>query len=257
MNPKKSFILVVTFAVCLFGLQTSLLGQEPNDIAELKVIITNLEKQIEQKNRLLEKIKKDLIVEREEKERLIKLCREAGVSFEKTGSPVEADYQVCQTSIKPGVISDSMETVGFTKIAVGEVGWIASLKIQQIIDSNNAIVEIGQHTVGSGSGGGGGGITRLPAGSAIPSRLASAPHRPDDIPYQTVWLKGIQTNGFADDTRQTIHHYFAVTGTKTYQTAIDSDKTLYVIEPVILSPKRLKQETLHYEELKKQMKKGR
>jgi hypothetical protein len=237
MNHKKSFILVVTFAVYLFGLQTSLWGQESNDIAELKTIITNLEKRIEQKDQLLEKIKKDLLSERTEKERLVTLCREAGINFEKnTESPIEADYQVCQTPIKPGVISGSIppSLSGFTKIEIDALDWVDTLRIQRIIDTNNAIVEIVLHnddgTVGIGSG------------------ISTT------IPCQTVWLKGVQTNGFADDTRQTINHYFAVTGTKTYQTAMGSQKTLYVIEPVILSPKRLKQQTLHYEDLKKQLK---
>ncbi|MCJ7662961.1 MAG: hypothetical protein MUO24_01820, partial [Desulfobacterales bacterium] len=65
-----------------------------------------------------------------------------------------------------------------------------------------------------------------------------------------------QTDGFADDTSQIVNHHFVITGTKTYNTAMGSHTTLYVVEPVILSPKRLKQETLRYEDLKKQWNRG-
>jgi len=225
-------------AIFVLGLHTKLLGQDTNDITELKTIIANLEEQIERKDRILEKIKEDVLAikrelsaERKEKERLIRLCREAGISFEKTEDPIEGDYQVCQIPIKPAVLSDSMRTLGFTKIEVGELGWVSSLKIEQIVDSNNAIVEV--HTWYSD------GSQNISWGVF-------------DVPSVAVRVRGVQMEGFADDTTQKINHYFAVTGTKTYKTAIGGSKTLCVIEPVILSPKRLKQETQHYKDLKKQ-----
>ena len=229
MSSKKCLILVVTFATCLLGLHTMLWGQEPNDIAELKTIIAKLEKQIEQQEKKIKKIREELQAEKEVNQRLTKICREAGINFEKTESPMEVDYQVCQTPVKAAVLSDSMKTLGFTDLKVGALGWISSLTIEQIIDANNAIVRI-----------------QLEAGEPIsPDRFY--------LLNRTVWLKGVQTDGLADDTWLTINHHFVITGTKTYNIAM---KTLYVIEPVILSPKRLKQETLRYEDLKKQWSRG-
>lgn len=233
MRSKKRFIIGVTFAACLFGLHTTLWGQESNDVnnvVELKMTIAKLEKQIEQQERQLKRMREELQAEKEENQRLTKICREAGINFEKVESPMEVDYQVCQTPIKPVVLSESMKTLEFTETEVGALGWIGSLIIQQIIDANNAIVRI-----------------RLEIGEPIsnPERL-----------FRTVWLKGVQTDGFADDTSQIVNHHFVITGTKTYDTAMGSHTTLYIIEPVILSPKRLKQETLRYEDLKEQWSRG-
>lgn len=240
---------MVTLASCLFGLHTTLWGQEPNDvndIEELKTIIAKLEKQIEQQEskirRLREELragreelragKEELQVEKEENKRLIKICREAGINVEKTESPTQADYEVCTTPIEPNnILSDSMETLGFTALGVGALGWISYFPIEQIIDANNAIVTI-----------------RMVA-ARDPTYEEIKAHKFD----VTVWLKGVQTKGRADNTLLKVNHYFAVTGTKTYDTAIGSHTTLYVIEPVILSPKRLKQETLRYEERKRQL----
>jgi len=230
MRSKKCFIIGVMLAACLFGLRTMLWGQEPNDIEELKTTITKLEKQIEQQEKKIKRLREDLQAEKEENQRLTKICREAGINFEKTERPMVVDYQVCQTPIKPAVLSDSMETLGFTKLEVGELGWINGLKIEQIIDANNAIV-----------------IIQLETGEPVTNM---------GVPIRTVWLKGVQTDGLADDKWLTINHHFVITGTKTYNTAMGSHKTLYVIEPVILSPKRLKQETLHYEDLKEQWSRG-
>jgi DNA gyrase/topoisomerase IV subunit A len=225
MSTKKCFV-VLAVVVCLAA---TLWGQEPNDIAELKMTIAKLEKQIEHKEQQLKKMREELQAEREKNQKLTRICREAGINFETTESPMEVDYEVCRTPIKPAILSNSMKTLEFTETEVGALGWIDSLIIQQIIDANNAIVRIGLRTGGP----------------------ISSPE------YRTVWLKGVQTDGFADETSQIVNHHFVITGTKTYDTAIGSQTTLYVVEPVILSPKRLKQETLRYEGLMKQWRRGK
>jgi hypothetical protein len=242
MRYRTCFIIGAILTAYLFGLNTTLWGQEPNDVndvAELKIIIAKLEKQIEEQEKKIKRLREELQTEKEElqaeqkeNKRLTKICREAGINVEKTESPTQADYEVCTTPIEPNVLSDSMKTLGFTDLKVGELGWIDRLIIQQIIDANNAIVRV-----------------MLERGEPItPNQI--------DFLYKTVWLKGVQTNRFADDTSQVINHYFVITGTKTYRTAMGGQKTIYVIEPVILSPKRLKQETMRYEDLKKQWSRG-
>lgn len=231
---KKPFVSVIMFI--LLGLQTFLYGQEPNEAADPNIIIANLEKKLEQKNRLLEKLKKDLIAERKEKERLMKLCKGAGINYEITQEQIQAepDYKICSTIIKPNTGSDSMATLGFTKIEPGTIGWIDYLSLHQIVDPNNAIVNIILHNA-DGS-------------------FQFVNYTPIEA---TVWLKGVYTQGYADGTRININHHFAVTGTKTYETAMGSKKTIYAIEPIILSPNLQKIEKAKFENLKSQYQAGK
>jgi outer membrane murein-binding lipoprotein Lpp len=236
MSTKKCFV-VLAVVVCLAA---TLWGQEPNDVVELKTTIAKLEKQIEEQEKKIKRLreelragKEELQAEQEENKRLTKICREAGINVEKTESPMQADYEVCTTPIEQNVLSDSMKTLGFTKLEVGALGWIDYIRIEHIIDANNAIVTIQLE------------------------RMLENKHLTYEQVYEqtqahvfdrTVWLKGVQTKGRADDSSLKINHYFAVTGTTA---GMDYYTTLYVIEPVILSPERLKQETLRYKDLTK------
>jgi uncharacterized coiled-coil protein SlyX len=207
MRSKKCFIVVVTLAACLFGLHTTLLGQEPNDIEELKTIIAKMEKQIEQQEKKIKRLreelragKEELQAEKDENKRLIKICREAGINVEKTESPMKVDYEVCQTPIKPAILSDSMKTLGFTKLEVGELGWIGSLDIKQVIDANNAIVAIPLYrSDGSIAERYTGPYYTGPAMETpkfMSSEAYAAMTKVPGVPIEeTVWLKGVQKMG--------------------------------------------------------------
>ena len=94
------------------------------------------------------------------------------------------------------------EYLGWKPLAVGDVGKLGRLRVVQIVDGENAIVEIKYNTVGD-----------------------------PDLRSETVWMN-IPTEGMADDrTYSTGSRYFEVTGTKRYATALGASKTVMVLKP--------------------------
>jgi uncharacterized membrane protein (DUF106 family) len=68
MKFQKCFIVGVILAACLFGLHTTLWGQEPNDannVEALKVTIAKLEQQIGEQEKKIKRLREKFQVEKE------------------------------------------------------------------------------------------------------------------------------------------------------------------------------------------------
>jgi hypothetical protein len=89
MRSKKCFIIGVTLAACLFGLQTPLWGQESKDPNEevklLQEKIKQLENVVETQQNTISQLNQELDEQTKEIKRLKMLCSKAGVNI----SPVQ------------------------------------------------------------------------------------------------------------------------------------------------------------------------
>jgi hypothetical protein len=83
MNPKKCLVLIVAFAVCLIGLNTTLWGQEPKDPNDKIKVLQEKIKQLESVVRHTENEKAAVVRKLDEQikenERLKRLCSQAGI----------------------------------------------------------------------------------------------------------------------------------------------------------------------------------
>lgn len=98
MRSKKCFIVGVSLAACLFGLHTTLWGQEPNDVnyieklkdpnEEIRMLqekIKQLENVVETQQNTISQLNQELDEQTKKNERLKNLCSQAGIDI----SPVK------------------------------------------------------------------------------------------------------------------------------------------------------------------------
>ncbi len=94
------------------------------------------------------------------------------------------------------------DCLGWKPLEEGDVGRLPyPYRVIQVVDENNAIVEINYYPW----------VSRA------------------DMQQETVWMK-ISTKGMADDKKYTTADYFKVAGTKKYDTAAGTTKTITMLE---------------------------
>lgn len=213
LSMMTSFAYAKADANALTDLKQKIAKTQDND--------TQLQNKVAQQNALIEKLQKEIAALKQENERLMNLCRQAGVDTrnENLQKVSTADFTVCPNGLKPNMRPTAPTTLQFTKIEVGAVGWVDDLYLTKIIDSKNAISNIN--------------LVNADGSWKMDDKVMAV--------CQKVWLKGVSTAELKDGARVSLDHHFAVTGTTTY-----NGENLYVVEPVNLSPTKLKEEAQNF-----------
>jgi hypothetical protein len=97
---------------------------------------------------------------------------------------------------------------------------VKTVTIEQVVDDTNAIASF--NLTGTTSTKGGYTIVHTKPGGSMFFPGAR----------KTIWLKGVSTTNYADGSVMKLNTVCTITGTKSYTTALGSQKTLFVVEPV-------------------------
>ncbi len=174
-------------------------GQD--DPNALSAKIAQLEKTIARQERIIEKQKTKLEEQEREIKRLLALCKQNGIE---TNPP-----KIAKRPKDDGIA----KTFHWPFLEVGQIAYLGrgySLKIIQIIDKQNAIVDF--------------------CWTFIPQK---SDHNDYGSLYrcETVWVKGISTANLVDGGYIKTDKPLKITGTKTYNTAAGGTKTIFFIGP--------------------------
>jgi hypothetical protein len=137
------------------------------------------------------------------------------------GTPVQQDTLRANGTTKHSAklsggddVSDrTRQYLGWKPLEVGDVGRVEYCTVIQIVDDNNAIVEIGYYPYVS---------------------FAS-------LEKDTVWLKN-STRNMVDGRAYTDSGYYKITGTKRYETVVGGTKTMFVLEPTVKPISKVEEE---------------
>jgi uncharacterized coiled-coil protein SlyX len=188
------------FLVCVVGA-----AEGPTLIDSLNAVIGDLQAKVKKQEAAIEYLqakmlllRKELKEKQKENARLIKLCQKAGVY---TGKPGRRFPRL--------PLGKDGQPLGFTRIEAGTIGWVNSVRVQQIIDANNAIVHI-----------------------AIVKKDGTLTNTRSGYLKRKVWLKGVDTTGAADRSAIDLNCLCQITGTKSYMAVTGAQRTIFVMEPV-------------------------
>ena len=103
-------------------------------------------------------------------------------------------------------------------LSVGQVGYSSDVRIKQVIDGNNMLVTLTYYA---------------PKDYYIQNGMRVYTSGPLTASKKIVWIKGINTVGFADDTPLKIENIaLKITGTKQYDDTEGATTTVFLLEPV-------------------------
>lgn len=189
MKRTKALIITMT----LFALMPVLCGSDTET--------TKLKDRIKRQQDMIERLKKEVIKEREKNKNLQNTVERLTIETGSQSSNL-GNFEILKDN--------------FDGLEVGKIAYIKDAKILQVIDKNNFRAEIKagvryewQHRYDK----------RLEFDKAIPI-------------LKDVWITGIDASKLADDEKININVPFEIIGTKTYPTAIGGTQTVYQLAPV-------------------------
>ena len=194
----------------------SIVFAEPNhpdaQIAQLEQTIEQQDKTIKWAKKMIAKLTKQLTKQEKENNRLLILCRKAGID---TALPKPQNNLNSQAKLDNQVKFDSQAKHVESPLKIGQIIYFDkndNFRVRQIIDKQNMIVDL-----------------RCNQGFTIGGDECYSPYIP------LVWVCGIDTSKYVDETiiESTSEQFYKVTSTKQYDTAIGGTNTVFVIEPFI------------------------
>jgi len=197
--------LIIAGMFLLAASAFALADQSPEEkIAQLEKTIEAQRRTISRAEKMVANLKKQLAEQEKENNRLLALCRKAGID---TAKPRQQNA--------PNINSQNGQAKHIeAPLEIGQVVYFDydkytdCFQIQQIIDAQNMIIEL---------------------------RIRELVGDTYESYHQPVWLRGFDTSKYVDNTiiRPASDQLFKVTGTQQYITAIGGTKTLFVLEPFI------------------------
>jgi hypothetical protein len=217
---KRTGLVITLFLVGMAcAAEPAPVGSPEPNTADLQATVKKQGAAIKCLQAKMVELRKELKAQQKENARLIKLCQRAGVYTGKPGRRFPRPLRGANGQLQR-----------LTKVELGASGWVGSVTAEQIIDANNMIVKlsVGVSRVNPRLRGKTAVVTR--PGLVSPKGLAM-----EGYPVyhtKTVWLKGINTTGLADNGGIDLNCLCHITGTKSYTTVTGAQRTIFVMEPV-------------------------
>jgi len=216
---KKVICLIV------FLLASSLFGQsvKPNEIQQLRTKIEQLEKTIKKQQETIETLKIEWDEQRKENTRLQALLRKNGIKTSEETITNRRDGG--QSGFNVPLSDNPYAAAVDVPLAIGEVLWMGNyykLYVESIIDDTNMIADL-QSSYRK--------LAQVKSpGRKMPTLGPDGDYQTAIIKrvyHQSVWVKGLATNGLADGRYVEYKGELQITGTKKY-----GNSTMFLLEPV-------------------------